>query len=32
MQICYILGDLNTDFLKYDEHRPTSTFLDVLYD
>ena len=30
-KICYILGDLNIDFLKYDEHRPTSTFLDVLY-
>ena len=27
-KICYILGDLNIDFLK---HRPTSTFLDVLY-
>ena len=30
-KICYILGDLNIDFLKYDEHRRTSTFLDVLY-
>ena len=30
-KLCYILGDLNIDFLKHDEHRPTSTFLDVLY-
>ena len=30
-KLCYILGDLNIGFLKHDEHRPTSTFLDVLY-
>ena len=30
-KLCYILGDLNIDFLKHDEHRSTSTFLDVLY-
>ena len=30
-KLCYFLADLNIDFLKYDEHRPTSTFLDVLY-
>ena len=30
-KLYHILGDLNIDFLKHDEHRPTSTFLDVLY-
>ena len=30
-KICYILGDLSIDFLKYDEHRPTPTFLDEVH-
>ena len=27
----YLLGDLNIDFLKSDEHKPTSDFLDTIY-
>ena len=30
-KICYFLGDLNLDLLRNEEHRPTSTFLDILY-
>ena len=30
-KICYFLGDLNIDLLKYEEHRPTSEFLDLIY-
>ena len=28
---CYLLGDLNIDFLKSDGHKPTSDFLDTIY-
>ena len=27
----YLLGDINIDFLKTDEHSPTSSFVDTLY-
>ena len=30
-KICSFLGDLNIDLLKYEEHRPTSEFLDLIY-
>ena len=30
-KICYLIGDLNIDLLKYEEHRPTSDFVDILY-
>ena len=30
-KICDILADLNIDFLKHEEHTPTSAFLDLLY-
>ena len=30
-KICYFLGDLNIDLLKYEEHRLTSEFLDLIY-
>ena len=30
-KLCYLLGDLNIDFLKADEHRATGELLDVLY-
>ena len=30
-KICYFLGDLNIDLLKYEEHRPASQFLDLIY-
>ena len=30
-KICNFLGDLNIDLLKYQEHRPTSEFLDLIY-
>ena len=30
-KICYVLGDLNLDLLKHEEHRPSSAFLDILY-
>ena len=30
-KICYLVGDLNIDLLKYEEHRPTSDFVDILY-
>ena len=28
-KLCYLLGDLNIDFLKADEHRATGELLDV---
>ena len=30
-KICYLIGDLNIDLLKHEEHRPTSDFVDILY-
>ena len=30
-KVCYFLGNLNIDLLKYEEHRPTSEFLDLIY-
>ena len=30
-KICYLIGDLNIDLLKHEEHRPTSDFVDNLY-
>ena len=30
-KICYLVGDLNIDLLKHEEHRPTSDFVDILY-
>ena len=30
-KICYFLGDLNIDLLKYENHKPTATFLENLY-
>ena len=30
-KICYLVGDLNIDLLKHEEHRPTSDFIDILY-
>ena len=30
-QECYFLGDLNSDLLKHEEHRPASALLDILY-
>ena len=30
-KLCYLLGDLNIDFLKADDHRATGELLDVLY-
>ena len=30
-QLCYIMGDLNIDFLKADDHKSTGALLDVLY-
>ena len=30
-KICYLIGDLNIDLLKHEEHRPTSDFIDILY-
>ena len=30
-KICYLIGDLNIDLLKHEEHRPTSDFVDTLY-
>ena len=30
-KLFYVLGDLNIDLLKYEEHRLTSSFLDMLY-
>ena len=29
-KVCYLIGDLNIDLLKHEEHRPTSDF-DILY-
>ena len=28
---CYIMGEFNLDLLKHELHRPTETFLDILY-
>ena len=30
-KLIYLLGDINIDFLKTDEHSPTSSFVDILY-
>ena len=30
-KLCYIMGDLNIDFLKADDHKSTGALLDVLY-
>ena len=30
-KLIYLLGDINIDFLKTDEHSPTSSFVDTLY-
>ena len=30
-KLFYMLGDLNIDLLKYEEHRLTSSFVDILY-
>ena len=30
-ETCYLLRDLNIDFLKSDGHKPTSDFLDTIY-
>ena len=30
-KICDLIGDLNIDLLKHEEHRPTSDFVDNLY-
>ena len=30
-KLCYLMGDLNIDFLKADDHRATGELLDVLY-
>ena len=30
-KICYLVGDLNMNFLKHEEHRLTSDFVDILY-
>ena len=30
-KLCYIMGDLNIDFLKSDDHKSTGALLDVLY-
>ena len=30
-KIGYLVGDLNIDLLKHEEHRPTSDFVDILY-
>ena len=30
-QLVYILGDLNIDFLKYDNHLPTNNYINMLY-
>ena len=30
-KLIYLLGDLNLDFLKIEEHGPTSSFIDILY-
>ena len=30
-KICYFLGDLNVDLLKYESHQSTAAFLDSLY-
>ena len=30
-KLFYMLGDLNIDLLKYEEHRLTSSFVDMLY-
>ena len=30
-KLCYLLGDYNIDLLQHDTHRPTSSWLDVLY-
>ena len=30
-KLCYLLGDLNIDFLKAEDHRATGELLDVLY-
>ena len=30
-KLCYLLGDLNTDFLNAEDHRATGELLDVLY-
>ena len=30
-KVCYLLGDLNIDLFKCDDHKPTSNFLDTMY-
>ena len=30
-KLCYFLGDLNVDLLKYESHQSTAAFLDTLY-
>ena len=30
-KMCYLVGDLNIDLLKHEEHRPSSDFVDILY-
>ena len=30
-KICYLLGDLNIDLLKCENHKPTAKFLENLY-
>ena len=30
-KMCYLLGDLNIDLFKCDDHKPTSNFLDTMY-
>ena len=30
-KLFYVLGDLNIDLLKYEEHRLASSYLDMLY-
>ena len=30
-KICYLVGDLNINLLKHEEHRPTSDFVDILW-
>ena len=30
-KLCYLMGDMNIDLLKHECHKPTSTYLDIMY-
>ena len=30
-KLCYLMGDMNLDLIKHDIHKPTSSYLDIMY-